>query len=155
MKELIEGVQIKELLVHKDERGLFCEILRYSEEIGKESLAQVSFSRVFAGVAKAWHLHKEQTDWMCTIKGDMKLVLYDTRRETKSYKKIMEILMGETYGLKVVKVPPGIAHGYKVINGPMDILYITNKEYNPSDELRIPYDDSSIGYDWKALPPIK
>jgi len=155
MEERIEGVQVKELIIHKDERGFFSEILRCTEDICQEDLAQVSFSRVFAGIAKAWHLHKKQTDWMCVLRGDIKLVLYDTRKESKTYKKIIEILIGEIHGFKLVKVPPGVAHGYKVINGPMDILYITNREYDPQDELRIPYDDPEIGYDWKAGPPIK
>ncbi|MBL7197092.1 MAG: dTDP-4-dehydrorhamnose 3,5-epimerase family protein [Candidatus Omnitrophica bacterium] len=152
---MIEGVEVKELVIHKDERGFFCEIIRNSEDFFGDSFAQLSYSSVFTGVAKAWHLHKKQTDWMCTLAGDMKLVLYDTRETAKTYKKMMEILMGETSGLKAVKVPPGVAHGYKVINGPMHILYVTNREYDPTDELRISHDDPEIGYDWKAAPPIK
>jgi len=151
----IEGVEIKELTVHRDERGFFSEIIRYSETIFQNSFAQLSYAMSFSGVAKAWHLHKNQTDWMCTLVGDMKLVLYDTRKDSPTHKALMEIFMGENQGLKVVKIPPGVAHGYKVLNGPMHMVYITNQEYNPDDELRIPHDDPEIGYDWKALPPIK
>ena len=92
---------------------------------------------------------------MCVIAGDMKLVLYDTRPKLKTYKNLIEILMGETFGLKLIKVPPGVAHGYKVINGPMYILYLTDREYDGRDELRIPYDDPQINYDWQAGTPIK
>jgi len=152
---VIEGVEIKELVIHRDERGVFGEIIRNSEKIFRGNFAQLSYSKVFAGVAKAWHIHKKQTDWMCTLIGDMKLVLYDTRETSKTHKKLMEILMGETSGLKVVKVPPGVAHGYKVINGPMHILYVTSREYDPEDELRIPHDDPEIGYNWESLPSIK
>jgi len=155
LSTIIEGVEIKKLNVHKDERGFFCEIIHNSESFFQNSFAQLSCSMAFTGVAKAWHLHKKQTDWMCALIGDMKLALYDTRKTSKTYKKIMEILMGETHGLKVVKIPPGIAHGYKVINGPMYIVYVTNREYDPTDELRILHDDPEIGYDWKAAPPIK
>ena len=49
----------------------------------------------FAGVTKAWHLHKKQTDWMNVVVGDIKLVLYDTRKNSQTYKTTMEILMGE------------------------------------------------------------
>lgn len=155
MSAVIEGVGIKELVIHRDERGVFGEIIRHSEKIFQGNFAQLSYSKVFTGVAKAWHIHKKQTDWMCALIGDMKLVLYDTRETSKTHKKLMEILMGETSGLKVVKVPPGVAHGYKVINGPMHILYVTSREYDPEDELRIPHDDPEIGYDWESLPPIK
>ena len=67
----------------------------------------------------------------------------------------MEIFMGETLGRKVVKVPPGIAHGYRIINGPMYIIYVSDREYDPSDELRIPHDDPEIGYDWTVCSEIK
>ncbi|HUU50996.1 MAG TPA: dTDP-4-dehydrorhamnose 3,5-epimerase family protein [Nitrospinota bacterium] len=155
MSVKIEGVEIKELILHKDERGFFSEIIRHSEGFFQESFAQLSYSMVYTSVTKAWHLHKKQTDWMCVVVGDLKLVLYDTREDSPTYKAKIEILMGETQGLKVVKVPPGVAHGYKVINGPMYILYVTNREYDPEDELRIPHDDPEIDYDWKSNPPIK
>ncbi|MCD6094018.1 MAG: dTDP-4-dehydrorhamnose 3,5-epimerase family protein [Candidatus Omnitrophica bacterium] len=155
MLTVIEGVEIKELAIHKDERGFFCEVIRNSDNFFQNNFAQLSCAMSFTGVAKAWHLHRKQTDWMCTLTGDMKLVLYDTRETSKTHKKTMEILMGETHGLKVVKIPPGVAHGYKVINGPMYIVYVTNREYDSTDELRIPHDDPEIGYDWRAIPPIK
>jgi dTDP-4-dehydrorhamnose 3,5-epimerase len=62
----------------------------------------------------------------------------------------MEIRMGERFGAKVVKIPAGVAHGYKVISGPMHIVYVTDREYDPTDEFRIPADDKDIGYDWDA-----
>lgn len=151
----IEGVIVKDLQIHKDERGTFSEIIRRTDKIFKSKFAQLNYSIVFPGVTKAWHLHKKQTDWMCVIAGDMKLVLYDTRPKSKTYKNLIEILMGQTFGLKAIKVPPGVAHGYKVINGPMYILYLIDKEYDGTDELRISYDDPQINYDWQAGAPIK
>jgi len=152
---MIEAVEIKELVVHKDERGSFSEIIRKSDTLFKDGFGQLSFSVVKKSVAKAWHLHKKQTDWMCVLSGDMKLVLYDTRVKSSTYKKKMEILTGQEYGFKVIKVPPGVAHGYKVINGPMIITYVTSREYDPDDELRLPHDDPEIGYTWQSPFPIK
>lgn len=152
---MIEGVKIKELNIYRDERGFFCELIRKTDNFFKNSFGQLSYSVVFQGVAKAWHLHRKQTEWLCVVSGDIKLVLYDTRKNSKTYKYTMEILMGSVLGFKIIRVPHGIAHGYKVINGPMCIIYISDKEYDPSDELRIPHDDSGIGYDWTATPPIK
>jgi len=151
---MIEGVEIKDCTVHTDERGLFFEIMRGSDDIFQHSFAQLSSSLSFSGIAKAWHLHKKQTDWMCAIVGDIRLVLCDVREGSTTQREIMEILMGERMGRKVVKIPPGVAHGYRIINGPMHIIYVTDREYDPSDELRIPHDDPGIGYDWTAGPDI-
>lgn len=155
MLSRIRGVEIKNLTMHKDERGTFSEIIRNSDKFFKNSFGQLSYSIVFPGVAKAWHLHRKQTDWICALSGDMKLVLYDTRKKSVSFKKFMELMLGETFGLMVVKVPAGIAHGYRVINGPALVLYVTSREYDPKDDIRIPHDEPEIGYDWKSGPPIK
>ena len=41
-----------------------------------------------------------------------------------------------------VLIPPGVAHGYKVIGGEEALLvYLTDRFYNPKDEGRIPYND--------------
>ena len=151
---MIKGVEIKELVTHKDERGFFCEIIRGSDNFFQNKFAQLSHTMSFFGVSKAWHLHEKQTDWMHALIGDIKLVLYDTRKESETYKQLMEILMGDTLGKKVVKIPPGVAHGYKVINGPMHMVYVTDREYDPADELRIRHDDPEIGYNWTSPSPI-
>jgi len=57
-----------------------------------------------------------------------------------------EYLLGEGQPAQVLKIPPGVAHGLKVLQGPAHLMYITSHVYNPDDEGRIPYD--SLGYDW-------
>ena len=42
-------------------------------------------------------------------------------------------------------MPPGIAHGYKVIGtDPAMLVYLTDRFYDPKDEGRIPYDHPQI-----------
>lgn len=148
---MIEGVQIKKLLIHQDKRGFFCELIRASDNFFKNCrFAQLSHSMIKKVVFKAWHLHKKQTDWIYCACGDVKLALYDTRKKSPTLGKLMEIKMGEKFGRKVVKIPPRVAHGYKVINPPAHMIYLMDRKYDPKDELRIPHDDPKIGYDWKA-----
>jgi dTDP-4-dehydrorhamnose 3,5-epimerase len=48
-------------------------------------------------------------------------------------------------------IPPGVAHGYKVIGEqPGMLIYVTNRFYDPADEGRIPYNDPQIAYDWET-----
>ena len=152
---MIDGVEIKHLELFTDERGVFSEIIRGSDDFFQDRFAQLSYSMSFAGVAKAWHLHRKQTDWMCVLVGDVRLGLFDLREGSATHRELMEIFMGETLGRKVVKIPPGIAHGYKILNGPMHIIYVTDREYDPLDELRIPHDDPEIGYDWMRGSDIR
>jgi len=144
---MIEDVAVKKLTVHRDDRGFFCELIRQSDDFFQAKFGQLSHSLVKKGVFKAWHLHKKQTDWIYCATGKIKLVLYDTRKKSPTFKKLTEIILGEKHR-QVVKIPPGVAHGYKVTHGMANIIYLMNQEYNPDDELKISHDDPKINYDW-------
>ena len=107
---------------------------------------------MYQGTAKAWHIHRKQTDWWYVI-GAVKAALYDTRDGSPTKGTLMEFLMGDGHAA-CVKIPPGVAHGCRALER-SHLLYITSSVYDPDDEGRIPHDDPSIGYDWTAGPPIK
>lgn len=153
---MIPGVEQIGLGTHYDERGFFREILRHTN-ITPGSFAQWSHAVRYTGTIVAWHIHRYQTDyWYCLI-GNMKAVLADMR--TASWDignnfqawidkplEIEEYHLGEHHMPFVLKIPPGVAHGFKILDGPCHLFYITDKVYNPDDEGRIPYD--ALGYDW-------
>lgn len=152
---MIDGVIIKELVTQPDERGFFREIIRSTDDFFAEGFGQFSHSLMYTGVAKAWHIHKVQIDWWYVPSGVLKVALYDARPESPTYRQTAEIFMGDNQTAKVLRVPPGVAHGCKCLSGPAHLFYITSKVYDPSDEGRMPYDDPIIGYDWVKGPVIK
>jgi dTDP-4-dehydrorhamnose 3,5-epimerase len=147
----IEGVSLKELVTHADERGFFREVIRETDDFF-DHFGQWSHSMMYPGTAKAWHIHQHQTDWWYVI-GALKVALYDTREKSPTSGKLMEFLMGDMKPT-CLKIPPGVAHGCRALQM-SHILYITSNVYDPNDEGRIPHDDSKIGYDWTAGPTIK
>ncbi len=152
---MIEGVIIKELVTHGDERGFFREIVRSTDDFFTEGFGQWSHSMMFPGVAKAWHIHHKQVDWWYVPIGALKVVLHDARPDSPTYRQTMELFLGENVPAKVLRIPPGVAHGCKCISGPAHLFYVTSRVYDPEDEGRIPYDDPAIGYDWLRGPEIK
>ncbi len=151
---MIKGVMIKELVTNRDERGFFREIIRVTDDFFGEGFGQWSHSLMYPGVVKAWHVHKIQVDWWYVATGVLKVALHDTRKDSPTCRETMELMMGENQTACVARIPPGVAHGCKVVSGPANLFYVTSKVYDPSDEGRIPYDDPAIGYDWLRLPPI-
>ena len=151
---MIDGVVVKDLLTHTDERGFFRELIRVTDEFFSEGFGQWSHSMMYAGIVKAWHIHKVQVDWWYVAGGVLKVALYDTRPDSPTYGETAELLMGEHQPACVLRVPPGVAHGCKAITGPVHLFYVTSQVYNPEDEGRIPYDDPGIGYDWLQGPKI-
>ena len=148
MKTKIDGVEFKNLTTHSDERGFFREIIRKNDKIFNEGFGQISYSNVHLGIIKAWHLHKVQTQWTYILNGAAKVALHDTRKKSKTFGNTIEFLAGDNYPSMIYKFPPGVAHGYKCITGPMLVLYITSGVYDIADEIRIPYNDSEINFDW-------
>jgi dTDP-4-dehydrorhamnose 3,5-epimerase len=146
---------VKDLIRHPDERGYFEEMIRRSDDFFPEGFGQVSHSHMIAGVVKAWHIHKTQVDWWYVVRGKIKVALYDSRAGSGTYKELNEFILGDKEpDNKIIKVPPGVSHGLKVIEGPADLVYVTSGIYSKEEEGRIPYNDPSIGYDWVQGIPI-
>ncbi|MFQ5630354.1 MAG: dTDP-4-dehydrorhamnose 3,5-epimerase family protein, partial [bacterium] len=94
-------------------------------------------------------------DWWYVPIGNLRLVMKDLREDSQTREELQEIYMGENYPAKVVKIPPGVAHGCKVLGDATHLFYITSKVYDPEEEGRIVHDDPAIGYDWTRGPVIK
>lgn len=152
---MIEGVVLHDLVTHVDERGFFREIIRVTDDFFKEGFGQWSHAVMYHGAAKAWHIHRQQVDWWYVVGGPLKVALHDLRPDSPTYKQTMEFLMGDHQPARILKIPPGVAHGCKAIGETAHLFYITSHTYNPADEGRIPHDDPAIGYDWLKGPAIK
>ena len=147
--DLIEGVIVKNLKPILDERGYLQECFR-SDWPMFEKFGQAYITIAFPNVVKAWHSHKIQTDNMVCINGNAKLVLYDSREDSSTYRMINEIFFGEKNPL-LISIPPNIWHGFKAIGSKkITVLNIPTELYNydEPDEYRLPYDTDKITYDW-------
>ena len=79
--------------------------------------------------------------------------MHDLRNESSSYG-FTETISAGIDDYKLVLIPVGVAHGYKVISEePVLLFYHTTKSYNANnpDEKRIPYNDPMIGFDWESI----
>jgi dTDP-4-dehydrorhamnose 3,5-epimerase len=152
---MIEGVIAKDLKTHTDERGFFRELIRVTDDFFSQGFGQWSHSLMFDGVIKAWHLHRIQTDWWYVVSGVLRVGLCDMRAESPTYKTVMDFLMGDLQPAHVIMIPPGVAHGCKTVQGPVNLFYVTSHVYNPDDEVRLPYDDPEIDFNWLEGPKIK
>ncbi|MDB4051008.1 dTDP-4-dehydrorhamnose 3,5-epimerase family protein [Flavobacteriaceae bacterium] len=152
---MINGVEIKVSKPHVDHRGFFLEIVRNEGDFMAEGIGQLSHSLVYSGVIKAWHAHKVQAQWNYVLNGIIYVALYDNRPGSSTFGETMTFLCGDNQNKTIYKFPSGVLHGYKCINGPMNILYITSGKYDLNDEIRIKHDDPKIGFDWINTFEIK
>jgi len=150
--DLIRDVEVKPYALWPDDRGYFLEVARLGQGLVAEFSAtstQVSAALNYPGIIKAFHFHKFQTDYWVAAAGLLQVALVDLRRGSKSFGVKNTLYVGALRPWQLL-IPPGVAHGYKVIGErPSMLVYVTNRIYDPSDEGRIPYNDSGIAYDWE------
>ena len=139
---------VKELIEHCGTRGWFKELIRRDDDFFEE-FGQLSLSAVYRNVVKAWHYHVEQTDWWYVIYGEVIAAFYDYRTRSPTYRQTMTRTLNPNTG--IVKVPPGVLHGYKCKSEYAQMLYVTSKVYDVNDEGRIDADDPRIGFDWDSV----
>jgi dTDP-4-dehydrorhamnose 3,5-epimerase len=152
-KDLIAGVVLAPFAIHPDDRGYFLEVQRMGVGPAAQfpaATTQVSAALNYAGSIKAFHYHLHQTDFWTPVKGLLQVVLVDLRLGSATFGARNTLYVGGLRPWQIL-IPPGVAHGYKVIGREESVLvYLTDRFYNPQDEGRIPYNDASIQYDWET-----
>jgi dTDP-4-dehydrorhamnose 3,5-epimerase len=147
---MIYGVIIKKLKVIPDERGRLMEIFRNDDNFF-EKFGQVYMTTAYPGVVKGWHYHKKQYDNMAVVKGMMKIVLYDSRKESATHGEVNEFFAG-VHNPILVHIPPFVYQGFKcisedeaiVVNAPTEVY-----SYKEPDEFRLPAHSNDIPYKWE------
>lgn len=146
---MIDGVKTRKLRLIPDERGFLMEMLRSDWE-EYERFGQVYMTAVYPGVVKGWHYHKVQTDHFICVHGMAKVVLYDSRPDSATHGEVNEFFIGDQNPM-LVKIPPGVMHGFKGISPEMALIVNVPTElyrYNEPDEYRLPAHTDQIPYDW-------
>ncbi|HJV16855.1 MAG TPA: dTDP-4-dehydrorhamnose 3,5-epimerase family protein [Bacillales bacterium] len=149
---MIEGVKIKKLVKHCDDRGFFAELIRDEESDILSRFGQASWSMSYPGIIKAFHYHEKQDDLWFFPSGNAQVVLYDLRKDSLTKGSTDVYYMGEENPILLL-IPKGVAHGYRVLGQrPATIIYFTTESYdqNDPDEKRLLWNDPEIGFSWES-----
>ncbi len=151
--QLLDGVTVQPVALWPDDRGHFLEVQRIGCGLARHfppTTTQLSATVTYPTVIKAFHYHLRQHDCWTVVKGMLQVALIDLRRHSPTFRLRNTLYIGEMRPWQVL-IPPGVAHGYKVISPePAVLVYVTSRFYDPIDEHRIAFDDSALSYDWKT-----
>ncbi len=148
---MIQGVEVKQLTRNADERGFLMEIMRNDDPIFTK-FGQCYVSMNYPGVVRAWHYHEKQDDFFVVVKGMIKVGLYDMREGSPTRGEVSEYYLGDNNNI-VLKIPVGVAHGYKTVGvEPSLLVNFPSEVYNREepDEHRLPWDTDQIPFDWEV-----
>jgi dTDP-4-dehydrorhamnose 3,5-epimerase len=147
---MIQGVESKQLAKRADERGFLMELLRSDDSIFTK-FGQCYVSMNYPGVVRAWHWHEKQDDFFVVVKGMIKVGLCDMREGSPTRGQVNEFYLGENNNI-LLKIPVGVAHGYKTIGvEPSLLINFPSEVYNREepDEYRLPWNTDQIPFNWE------
>ncbi len=147
-EDLIDGVTVRKLIVHKDESGSLFETLRRDwQDVFNNS--DLSFAMQYmsitpSGIARdedKWHVHKFQKDRFICASGKIVTAIFDPREGSKTKGKLNLFAMSPTKveQMYMLVIPENTYHGFMVVSGePAYLLNFPTRLYNTEDEGRIP-----------------
>ena len=149
----LPGVFILEPRVFGDERGFFLE--SYNEkafaELGiKEHFVQDNHSSSRRNVLRGLHyqIKQPQGKLVRAVEGEILDVAVDVRRSSPTFGGWAAVrLSGENQ--RMLWIPSGFAHGFRVISEKAQVLYKASDYYAPEHERTLAWNDRDLKIDWK------
>jgi dTDP-4-dehydrorhamnose 3,5-epimerase len=145
---LIDGVVIRHAVTQIDDRGTLCEILRPDWGFHPAPFSYVYQFSIRPGKVKGWHQHHQHDDRIFLSQGTVKVVLYDPRPESPTYRMINEIHRSELHR-SIMVIPQFVWHAHHNI-GSTDALFISMPtrlyEHGSPDVYRLPLENDVIPY---------
>jgi dTDP-4-dehydrorhamnose 3,5-epimerase len=154
LRELIQGVRVKEVKNVPKNNGVLTEIFRCDWGLDPGVVQQVFQTTIAPGGLSAWHVHELTTDRLFVSQGLLKIVLFDGRESSPSRGRINELRFG-TERPALVVVPPGVWHGVQNTGSvPGLLLNVVDRAYcyEEPDHWRLPADTANIPYRFAPGP---
>ncbi|MGA2410364.1 MAG: dTDP-4-dehydrorhamnose 3,5-epimerase [Candidatus Binataceae bacterium] len=158
MTTSLEGVTLIEPDVFRDGRGFFLETYRadkYRQGGIDVRFVQDNQSRSVKDTLRGMHAQRRhpQAKLVRVLAGTIADIVVDIRRGSRTYLQWLSFeLSAENF--HQLYVPAGFAHGFCVISECAEIEYKCTDFYDPEDELRIIWNDPSIGIKWPVTAPL-
>lgn len=149
----LPGVYVLEPRVFGDDRGFFLE--SYNEKVFAsvgitERFVQDNHSYSGRNVLRGLHyqIQQPQGKLVRVVQGEILDVAVDLRRSSAVFGKWLAVrLSGENK--RMMWVPAGFAHGFRVTSETAHVLYKTTDYYSPESERTLAWNDADLKIDWE------
>jgi len=136
----IGGCHVTPLDAYYDDRGRLVQVM---SEVAPR-LVHCYYSVTNSGKARdidTWHLHKIQTDRFVVVSGKIIFGLSNGAS--------MQRVMADSSVPRMLHITPGVYHCFRPFhNKPVILLNFPTEQYNPDDELRVPFMHLNVEPPW-------
>jgi dTDP-4-dehydrorhamnose 3,5-epimerase len=149
----LNDVLIIEPQILGDVRGLFLESYnqRTMADMGvREHFVQDNHSFSFRNVLRGLHyqVQRSQGKLVRAVTGEVLDIAVDLRRSSSTFGKWYGVVLSQE-NKKMIWIPAGFAHGFRVISESADVLYKATDFYSPELERTIAWNDPTLAIDWQ------
>ena len=155
----IQGVYLAEAAPISDERGHFARVFcaKEFERAGfRGSWVQINHSHNrLAGTFRGFHFFQppsQETKLIRCVSGAITDFVLDLRRGSKSFLKTLSVELSPE-NMRMLLIPPGIAHGFLTLKDNTDVVYHHSQEYDKSLDRGVRHDDPRLSFRLPA--PVK
>ncbi len=153
----LPGVIVIEPDVYRDDRGFFLETYhqqKYADAGIAVTFVQDNHSRSLRGTVRGLHAQRRhpQGKLVRVLQGEILDVIVDIRRGSPTFSRWIGIELSAD-NFRQCYIPPGFAHGFCVLSDWAEFEYKCTDWYDPTDEIRLLWNDPDIGITWPVQNP--
>ena len=145
MDDLIEGLNLSPLKRIPNKKGDILHAIKSSDN-DYDGFGEAYFSIVNEGEIKGWKKHSMMHMNLIVPVGTVRFVIYDSRKESKTYKIFNDISIGIDNYTRLT-VPPNLWFAFQGVESGLNLLMnIANIEHNPNESSTLELEE--IAYSW-------
>ena len=148
LRRLPDGVVLRDLVTHVDDRGSLCELFDPRWEGVDEPLTSSYLWTVRPGVVKGWAAHKVKADRYALLFGEAEIVLWDGRDHSPTAGLVAQLFVSDLRR-QMVRIPPGVWHAIRG-HGTRDAIFLNFPtelyEHAAPDKYGMPIDNDVIPF---------
>ena len=150
----LEGVFVLEPKVFGDARGFFLESYneRAMADAGiRERFVQDNHSYSAQNVVRGLHyqIRHAQGKLVRVVVGEILDVAVDLRRSSRTCGQWSAVSLSAENN-HMLWIPPGFAHGFRVVSEHAHVLYKATDYYSPEEERTLAWNDPDLKIDWQC-----
>lgn len=143
---LPEGVLVRDLVTHVDERGTVCELFDPRWGAHPDPLVFAYTFTIRPGRAKGWGIHRRHDDRYAFLSGELELVLYDERPDAATCGLEARVQLS-AYRRRLLTIPAGVWHAERNL-GSTDVVVVNfptiQYDHASPDKYRLPLDTDEL-----------
>ena len=156
LHRLPEGMVVRDLITHVDERGSVCELFDPRWGVSPDDMVFAYTFTIRPGQAKGWGLHREHEDRYAFIDGELELVFYDAREDSATAGEQSRLFLSHLHR-KLLIIPRGVWHAERNV-GAVDVRVVNfpsiQYDHESPDKYRLPLDTDelpvTLGAEWRG-----